>query len=473
MEEGRLDEQLGSVIKGKYRIERLLGEGGFGAVFLATHLQGRVELGKVVVKRLHPQIAASEVVRRRFFDEVRIARELRNPHIVRVFDLDEDEDGIPFLVQEFVEGQGLDELLSRCGRLSPAQAITVILGIAEGLAEAHAKQIIHRDIKPENIRLDRETGMVKILDFGIARVVGPHGTATTSLIGTPRYMAPEQIRHRQLDGRADIFALGVMLFELIAGEPPIPSEESEMDYLHLNLSRDPRPLEAVYSSCPDGLASLVRSMLAKEPDRRPPNVTELATSLRRIALAQGWSTEPLVVSPLLESDGASQLATQRTECPKGTPTVPTVQARPAIASSRSSAPSRRSLLLVGVAILLGTALLGSFVLWWLSDSGSRELPPADSVTQDNSNIDQVAATRDSDPVTETPLVDERTSDPSPATQRPVDRSGVHRTGAAALGSQDAASALREKAAARTPEPGRAQPPLPFAKVGTARSPAAP
>ncbi|MBN1772901.1 MAG: protein kinase [Deltaproteobacteria bacterium] len=314
------DDQPGRLLSGRYRVERRLAAGSFGAVFLATHVHQGTDLGRVVVKMLHPAVAADLKARRRFLTEVRVARHLTNPHIVRILDVAEDDRGVPFQVQEYVEGEGLDELLRRSGRLPPEQAIEVARQIAEGLAEAHAKQVVHRDLKPENIRLEHSTGLVKILDFGVARVVGPRGTATTSVVGTPRYMAPEQIRGRQVDGRTDAFALGVLLFELLAGEPPIPRRDVELAYLSLNLTEKPRPVRALVPDLPADLDRLVSQMLAKQPEQRPPDMATIARALRRLAAAHGW-TLPSPRSTRID-DASNRGAPGRPTAPAFPSTVP-------------------------------------------------------------------------------------------------------------------------------------------------------
>lgn len=286
-----VDPQIGRVVQQKYRIDRRLSSGGFGTVFLAMQVHGGIEMGRVILKLLHPEHAANPDVTKRFLTEMRTARELINPHIVRVFDLGYDDDGTPFMVQEFIEGEGLDEILAREKRLSPGAALKIMIQVAEGMAEAHRKRIIHRDLKPENLRIQRGTGIVKILDFGIARVATARGTATNSFIGTPRYMPPEQIKEQKLDNGADIFALGVVLFEALAGEPPIPREQSELAYIHLNLTRAPRRLTDLLADCPQELSDFVGSMMAKNRCDRPPDMEAVAAALTEISNKYGWSDE--------------------------------------------------------------------------------------------------------------------------------------------------------------------------------------
>lgn len=286
-----VDEQIGRVVHGKYRIDKRLSAGGFGTVFLAMQVHGGIEMGRVILKFLHREHAQDPAVTRRFLNEVKTARELINPHIVRVFDLGYDNDGTPFMVQEFIEGEGLEEVLAREKRLPPPRALRLAIQVAEGMAEAHGKGIIHRDLKPENLRIQEGTALVKILDFGIARISTTRGTATNSFVGTPRYMPPEQIKQQPLDAGVDIFALGVILFEMLAGEPPIPNGGSELEYIHLNLIQDPRRLSELLQDCPRELSDFVHSMMAKQRAERPADMETVARTLDELAARFGWTED--------------------------------------------------------------------------------------------------------------------------------------------------------------------------------------
>ncbi|MBI5500676.1 MAG: serine/threonine protein kinase [Deltaproteobacteria bacterium] len=367
------EDSSGKLVGGRYRIERRLAAGGFGTVFLATHVQDGVELGRVVLKFLHRELAASAKIRRRVINEVRVARALVNPHIVRVLDLDEDDDGVPFQVQEYVDGEGLDVLLRRAGPLPPGRAAELARQIAEGLAEAHAKDVVHRDLKPENIRIERATGLVKILDFGVARVMGPHGTATTSLIGTPRYMAPEQILGRQVDGRTDIWALGVLLFEMLTGRAPIPAEGTEMAYLSLNLSRTPRRVREILAGCPEELDELVFCMLAKEPERRPRDMAVVAAVLAgmadpsalRVAGLPGTvgAPAPFGLAPTMAAERAG-VATAAATGVRAGPAVPVVDE-----DTLPTFGARRKRRLAAAAVAVAAIAVGATVGLWPPGGG--------------------------------------------------------------------------------------------------------
>lgn len=341
-----VDQQVGRVFQGKYRVDSRLASGGFGTVFLAMQVHGGVEMGRVILKFLHPEHAADPSITKRFFTEVKTARELINPHIVRVFDLGYDDDGTPFMVQEFIEGEGMDEILEREKRLAPSAALKIASQVAEGMAEAHRKQIIHRDLKPENLRIQRGTGIVKILDFGIARVATARGTATNSFIGTPRYMPPEQIKQQKLDNGVDIFALGVILFEALAGEPPILHEQSELEYIHLNLIQDPRKLVDLVDGCPPELSDFVDSMLAKDRAARPADMEAVVSALQGFALKHGWTSE---------TAGRFHLTTTAAGGGGRTAALPTRERTPSPATPESAADEEEILELVPAAPRRGAA----------------------------------------------------------------------------------------------------------------------
>jgi serine/threonine protein kinase len=319
-----VDEQIGRLVHGKYRVDKRLSAGGFGTVFLAMQVHGGIEMGRVILKFLHKEHAQDPNLTKRFLTEVKTARELINPHIVRVFDLGYDNDGTPFMVQEFIEGRGLEEILEQEKRLPPARALKIASQVAEGMAEAHRKQIVHRDLKPENLRLQEGTGLLKILDFGIARVTTTKGTATNSFVGTPRYMPPEQIKQQQLDSGVDIFALGVMTFEMLAGEPPIRTEQSELEYIHLNLIQEPRRLIELLSDCPPDLSEFVDSMMAKDRALRPKDMDAVVAMFETIAKQHGWSDE---------NTGRFSLTSEHSVVAPRTPASP---------SPAPSSPSRQS-----------------------------------------------------------------------------------------------------------------------------------
>ncbi|MEO6064169.1 MAG: serine/threonine-protein kinase, partial [Lysobacterales bacterium] len=208
---------------GHYEIVAELGRGGMGVVYKGHE----AALGRyVAIKQLAPSLAHDESIKQRFLREARAMAALNDPHIVQIYLIGE-EDGQPFFAMEFVEGESLSALLKREGRISAAHAARVVFQTAQGLATAHAKGVIHRDIKPGNLLLNTR-GMLKIADFGIALSasdsLASKLTATGGFVGTPGYLSPEVCMGKPVDARADIFALGVVLFELLTGRMPFRDE---------------------------------------------------------------------------------------------------------------------------------------------------------------------------------------------------------------------------------------------------------
>ncbi len=278
---------------GHYRILSLLGRGGMGEVFLAQD----TKLGRhVALKLLPPEFTRDSERVQRFRQEAHAVSALNHPNIITIFAIDE-ADGMQFIATEFIDGETLRERLSEAG-LCLSEAIDVTMQIAHALAEAHAAGIIHRDIKPENVML-RKDGIVKVLDFGLAKLTplrnadfgmrneeesnnpqsaipNPQLTRPGVVMGTPRYMSPEQIRGQAVDVRADIFSLGVVLYEMLAGRVPFAGETTA-DTIAAILEHEPAPLSA-----PIELQRLVSQALAKDRDARWPNSKELLAELKAI-----------------------------------------------------------------------------------------------------------------------------------------------------------------------------------------------
>ena len=283
------DNYLGRTIAGKYKLIRRIGTGGFAQVFLAKQVEAGHDLGEVVLKFLHQNLAQKENIRRRFINEAKAARQIRSPHAVKMFDLGFDEDGTPYLVMEYLEGESLQDLLSAHGRLPPERVLRLGLQVAGALDECHQKGIIHRDLKPDNLLLipGRGEDFTKVLDFGIARVPDRDGTMTHTVMGTPRYMPPEQIMLEEMDGCVDIFALGVILYESLAGRPPIEAK-TPMAYMQANLADKPTPLREVCSDLPVELENLLAQMMAKDRKVRPQSMADVESRLLTIGRANGW-----------------------------------------------------------------------------------------------------------------------------------------------------------------------------------------
>jgi serine/threonine protein kinase len=265
-------------IAGRYRLERSLGSGGMGEVFEATDL---LLDRRVALKRLSPALAEDEPARARFFREARALARINEPHVVGVFDAGE-QDGTPFLVMELIEGTTLRDELRTNGRMEPERARELGEAIATGLSAAHAQGVIHRDVKPSNIFLT-STGQPKVGDFGIARI--ERGDLTLTLdgqsFGSPAYIAPEQAMGGRVDARADLYSLGCVLYEMLAGRRPFQGADAvSLTYQHLHT--EPARLDVVDARVSPHLASLVASLLQKDPPDRPRSAEDVRQALAAI-----------------------------------------------------------------------------------------------------------------------------------------------------------------------------------------------
>jgi serine/threonine-protein kinase len=275
---------------GNYRVLSLLGEGGMGVVYLAQHPGiGR----KAAIKVLHPDLARKPDLVTRFFNEARAATAIKHPGIVAVYDFGTLPDGASYIIMEFLEGESLSARIRRLGRIPLGAAVDFTLQTASALAAAHAAHIVHRDLKPDNIflvaDLDQEgREIIKVLDFGIAKLnaegVGAGGvkTRTGAVMGTPVYMSPEHcLGTKEIDHRSDIYSLGIILYEMICGQPPFVSTGfGELINLHLNAA--PAPPRTHDPAVPSELQAVVMRMLAKEASQRYQSMGEVQQALRGI-----------------------------------------------------------------------------------------------------------------------------------------------------------------------------------------------
>ena len=272
-----------ALLDGRYRIVRLLGEGGMGAVYLASH----VGLGRdVAIKFLHAEFISREDIVGRFRREAQAAAAIRHKNIIEVFDVGVSPQGEPFLVMEYLEGESLAGLLKRVGPLSLAAACAVMEPALQALQAAHRKGIVHRDLKPDNIFLAYQEGeppVVKIIDFGISKFTqgdpDKWRTRTGAVMGTPAYMSPEQARGSAgLDHRTDLYSMGTILFEMLTGALPYAGTNFA-EYLSAMLVDEPRAPQSVYADFPVEAEPLVRKALAKNPDQRFQNAAEMLEAL--------------------------------------------------------------------------------------------------------------------------------------------------------------------------------------------------
>ncbi|HEY6173944.1 MAG TPA: serine/threonine-protein kinase, partial [Kofleriaceae bacterium] len=271
---------VGDVLAGKYRVEKILGIGGMGMVVAATHL----ELDqRVALKFMLPGAADSPETAARFLREARAAGRLNSDHVCRMVDLGRFDNGAPYIVMEYLQGESLAATLRRRGPLRVSDAVDYILQAIEGLAEAHAHGIVHRDLKPDNLFLHRRNDggtILKVLDFGISKIsLNGVSTRTGDIMGSPAYMAPEQMEStRSVDARADVWSLGVVLYQLVTGQPPFRGDT--LPLLCMNVVNDePDPMSAIREDLPDGFEAAVMRCLRKEADERYCDVGELAHAL--------------------------------------------------------------------------------------------------------------------------------------------------------------------------------------------------
>jgi len=300
------DPRIGTVVGNRFELTSKVGEGGMGVVYLA---EDRTANAQAAVKFLHRQLMANEDFVQRFRQEGKSASRFRHPNGVQVLDGGEDDDGVPWLAMEYCGGRSLKRLLRDEAPLQVKRACLIVKQILEAVGEAHKNGIIHRDLKPENIKVEggpdgRER--VKVLDFGVAKFVGTEDedemtgavkTKTGVVFGTPKYMAPEQILGEPVDGRSDIYSIGAILYEMLSGGPPFPSDDI-MGFVTKHLKEPVEPLtqRVPNLSIPAGIEELVLQMLAKDRTRRPARAVDVARTLEEIA------------NPEADADGADAAA---------------------------------------------------------------------------------------------------------------------------------------------------------------------
>jgi tRNA A-37 threonylcarbamoyl transferase component Bud32 len=278
-----LDRLVGRTLNNRYLVKRKIGEGGFGAVF--EGMQVATER-PVALKVLHPQSLQDPTVVARFRREAESCSKLRNPHTVIIYDFDQTEDGVLYLAMELVRGQSLQDIQRSSGVVPVDRCLRILDQVADALGEAHAKGIVHRDMKPENIMVEEREGedFVKVLDFGIAKIKSGEGskdapalTAIGQTVGTLEFMSPEQLRGKSLDGRSDIYALGMVAYEMLTGELPFKKSKSTTEIIQFHLQEAPPAPSSLKPELeiPAVVDELVQKMCAKSRDDRHANTDGL------------------------------------------------------------------------------------------------------------------------------------------------------------------------------------------------------
>jgi serine/threonine protein kinase len=422
---------VGAVLAGKFRVDRVIGQGGMGVVVAATHLHLQQP---VALKFLLPDLVHSPQIVERFVREARASAQLRGEHVCRVSDVGAFDNGAPYIVMELLEGSDLASLLETNGPLPVPLAADYVLQACIGIAEAHAVGIVHRDLKPANLFLTRRpdgTPLIKVLDFGIAKARSDRNfslTQTSAVLGSPGYMSPEQLRStRDVDVRSDIWSLGVILYELVSGRPPFTGES--ITELALHIAMDPTP--PLIGRMPQGFDQLVHRCLEKDPAQRYPDLANLAHALAAYGGPGGWEIAN-AVSRLLNVAPSASIASHPAYAgaptvrapvlpPPGQPlgrpgssqrTTPTTMG--AAASSMVMPPSRRA----GWGVVAGVALaaiIGVAVTALAMRGGNP--PAASSANEPAARSGPAAVALDAGAQPET--VPAATTAPSPA-RPPVD-----------------------------------------------------
>jgi eukaryotic-like serine/threonine-protein kinase len=358
----------GEVLAGKYRVERVLGAGGMGVVVAAHHVQLDE---RVALKFLLPEALDNPDAVSRFAREARAAVKIKSEHVARVTDVGTLPNGAPFMVMEYLEGGDLGAWLKQRGALPIEQAVEFVLQACVAVADAHALGIVHRDLKPANLFCVRRSDgqlSIKVLDFGISKMTDRSGvaagaaTGTSALMGSPLYMSPEQMRSaRDVDGKTDIWALGVILFELITGRPVFQGQS--VTELAVMVTNEPAPsIRSVRPDVPIGLEAIIFKCLEKDRQRRYRNVAELAVALLEFGPKRAKASVERITG-IVQSAGLSESALALPPSPqpiRGTLLAPEPETVIPVGRTATTGPTRRKAVvwrLVGAVALV--AAVGS------------------------------------------------------------------------------------------------------------------
>ena len=410
---------VGDVLAGKYRVTKILGIGGMGMVVAATHL----ELDqRVAIKFMLPGAGESPETALRFLREAKAAGRLNSDHVCRVMDVGRFDSGAPYIVMEYLQGESLAAMLRRHGSLRVSDAVDFILQAIEGHAEAHAHGIVHRDLKPDNLFLHKRNdggAIVKVLDFGISKVkVTGVSTKTGDIMGSPAYMAPEQMEStRSVDHRADVWSLGVVLYQLVVGQAPFRGDTLPLLCMHV-VNDDPEPMSTIRGDLPDGFEAVVMRCLQKEPDARYADVGDLAHALAPYG-PQNASTSASRIQVVLrrtgKHDSSATIPHELVEpgaiaaLPRGAEQLPS---NTLVGTSGQSLAGRERSWGVAGALVAGLGA-GAFVvgmLWYTGWIGGADLVEPPAIAKPAPAVPEAA--RPPAPIVE-PIVEEPRHDPPP------------------------------------------------------------
>jgi serine/threonine protein kinase len=319
----------GDLIAQKYLVERALGMGGMGAVFEVTH---RVTGKRFAVKWLLPNLTGTADAVQRFIREAQVAGRFEHPNVVEVYDIGQEGESF-YMVMELLLGESLKDFIDSRGKLSAREAADIMMPALRGIAAAHDAGIVHRDLKPENIFLCRPTSSdnsvaPKVLDFGISKVnelageVSAGITKTGMVMGTPHYMSPEQIRAKPVDARTDVYACGVILYQLVSGELPFPGDTYGELVLQI-VTQDPPDLATIAPQLPEGFAAVIKRAMARAPEDRFATAAELGLALQphaSVRFGSGANPTPLP-QPALRTPAEARRVSEITETPLATMSV--------------------------------------------------------------------------------------------------------------------------------------------------------
>ncbi|MFO0596123.1 MAG: serine/threonine-protein kinase [Myxococcaceae bacterium] len=410
------DEHIGKTVANKYRVEQMIGEGGMGKVYKATQLA----LDKpVVLKVLRQALLSDERTVARFQREAKAASRLNHPNSISVLDFGQADDGAMYIAMEYVQGKDLHNILSREWPLPEARVIRVMSQVLSALADAHSAGVIHRDLKPENIMVEQRRGeadFVKVLDFGIAKIVdgtnddGPALTRAGFVCGTPEYMSPEQARGAQLDHRSDLYAVGVILYQLTCGMLPFDSD-SAVGFATKHLTEVPPPptKRRPEARVSPAMERLIMKALSKNPDDRPQTAEQFRAELLAIEKerranvgtaarrpggansASGLSPVPRKVTPIdqqetrvnppaHQSPWASNENTVKAEVQKAGPVPEVTNTAPTTSPERDTMPGAGASSIIfrvatALLVLLALAIGGLYVFNMMNKTKDVYVPP--------------------------------------------------------------------------------------------------